>query len=58
MRAWETRERKRTAEYERESEHERKRRRELQVEAQRLEEFFEDYDDDIEDPKYYKCVLF
>ncbi|CAH8841457.1 unnamed protein product [Trichobilharzia szidati] len=54
LKQWEVRERKRANEYEHEREHEKKRQRELQIEAQRLKEFFEDYDDNIEDPKYYR----
>ncbi|KAF5396553.1 Rna binding motif protein 25 [Paragonimus heterotremus] len=54
LKQWETRERKKANEYEHEREHEIKRQRELQIEAQRLKEFFEDYDDMVEDPKYYR----
>ncbi|TGZ60312.1 hypothetical protein CRM22_008612 [Opisthorchis felineus] len=54
LKQWETRERKKANEYEHEREHEQKRQRELQIEAQRLKEFFEDYDDEVEDPKYYR----
>ncbi|KAH8861211.1 RNA-binding protein [Schistosoma japonicum] len=54
LKQWEIRERKKANEYEHEREHERKRQRELQIEAQRLKEFFEDYDDNVEDPKYYR----
>ncbi|TPP67584.1 Alpha/beta hydrolase domain-containing protein 13 [Fasciola gigantica] len=54
LKQWESRERKKTAEYDHEREHERRRQKELQVEAQRLREFFEDYNDDVEDPKYYR----
>ncbi|KAF7253117.1 hypothetical protein EG68_08258 [Paragonimus skrjabini miyazakii] len=54
LKQWETRERKKANEYEHEREHEIKRQRELQIEAQRLREFFEDYDDMVEDPKYYR----
>ncbi|RTG87079.1 uncharacterized protein DC041_0001422 [Schistosoma bovis] len=54
LKQWEIRERKKANEYEHERDHERKRQRELQIEAQRLKEFFEDYDDNVEDPKYYR----
>ncbi|CAH8512347.1 unnamed protein product [Schistosoma margrebowiei] len=54
LKQWEIRERKKASEYEHERDHERKRQRELQIEAQRLKEFFEDYDDNVEDPKYYR----
>ncbi|CAH8493586.1 unnamed protein product [Heterobilharzia americana] len=54
LKQWEARERKKANEYEHEREHEKKRQRELQIEAQRLKEFFEDYDDNVEDPKYYR----
>ncbi|CAH8496785.1 unnamed protein product [Schistosoma mattheei] len=54
LKQWEIRERKKANEYEHERDHERKRQRELQIEAQRLKEFFEDYDDSVEDPKYYR----
>ncbi|CAL8106464.1 unnamed protein product [Calicophoron daubneyi] len=54
LKLWETRERKKANEYDHERDHERKKQRELQVEAQRLREFFEDYNDDVEDPKYYR----
>ncbi|VDQ11915.1 unnamed protein product [Trichobilharzia regenti] len=57
LKQWEVRERKRANEYEHEREHEKKRQRELQIEAQRLKEFFEDYDDNVEDPKYYRLAV-
>ncbi|KAM7539530.1 hypothetical protein Aperf_G00000045118 [Anoplocephala perfoliata] len=54
LRQWEIRERKKQAEYEREVEREGKKKEDIQAEAKSLLEFFMAYDDDIEDPKYYK----
>lgn len=54
LRNWEIRERRKAKEYERENERERCRDEEREREAKRLKEFLEDYEDDRDDPKYYK----
>uniref|UniRef100_A0A5K3EUQ6 PWI domain-containing protein n=1 Tax=Mesocestoides corti TaxID=53468 RepID=A0A5K3EUQ6_MESCO len=54
LRQWESRERKKQAEYDREKEREKKKQDEVQAEARSLLEFFEMYDDDVEDAKFYK----
>lgn len=54
LRNWETRERRKTKEYEKEKEKELSKEEEREKEAKRLKEFLEDYDDDRDDPKYYK----
>lgn len=48
------RERRRAKEYEREKEKELNKEEEREKEAKRLKEFLEDYDDERDDPKYYK----
>lgn len=54
LRNWETRERRKTKDYEKEKEKELNKEEEREKEAKRLKEFLEDYDDDRDDPKYYK----
>lgn len=54
LRNWEARERKKSREYDKEKEKEEEKRSEEVKEAKRLKEFLEDYDDDRDDPKYYK----
>jgi len=54
LKAWEQRERKMAREYEKEKEKEDERRAEETREARRLREFLEDYDDERDDPKFYK----
>ena len=54
MRVWETRERKKSKEYEKEKKLERAKKSEETKLARRLKEFLEDYDDERDDPKYYK----
>ncbi|CAH1262377.1 RBM25 [Branchiostoma lanceolatum] len=54
LKAWETRERRKTREYDKENEREEDRKKEMIKEAKRLKEFLEDYDDERDDPKYYK----
>ncbi len=54
LRQWESRERKKHAEYEREREREKKKQDEIKSEAHSLLEFFEIYDDEVEDAKFYK----
>ncbi|XP_013775685.1 RNA-binding protein 25-like [Limulus polyphemus] len=54
LRNWESRERRKLKEYEKEKQKEDERRKEEYKEAKRLKEFLEDYDDDRDDPKYYK----
>ncbi|KAK2707802.1 RNA-binding protein 25-like isoform X2 [Artemia franciscana] len=54
LRVWETRERKKSKEYEKEKKLERAKKSEETKLARRLKEFLEDYDDERDDPKYYK----
>ncbi|MED6294033.1 putative RNA-binding protein 25 [Characodon lateralis] len=54
LKNWELRERKRARDYAKEAEREDDRRREMVKEGKRLKEFLEDYDDDRDDPKYYR----
>ncbi|NP_001116349.1 RNA binding motif protein 25 S homeolog [Xenopus laevis] len=54
LKNWEIRERKKTREYEKDAEREEERRRDTTKEGKRLKEFLEDYDDDRDDPKYYR----
>ncbi|KAK5604496.1 putative RNA-binding protein 25 [Crenichthys baileyi] len=54
LKNWELRERKRARDYAKEAEREDERRREMVKEGKRLKEFLEDYDDDRDDPKYYR----
>lgn len=53
-RIWENRERKKAKEYERAKEKELKREEKREKEAKIMKEFLEDYDDERDDPKYYK----
>lgn len=54
LRNWEIRERRRAAEYEKIKEKQLGKEEEREREAKRLKEFLEDYDDERDDPKYYK----
>lgn len=54
LRAWEGREAKKGKEYEKERLKELKRTEEQEREARKLKEFLEDYDDERDDPKFYK----
>lgn len=54
LRNWELRERRKAKDYERDSERERCREEDREREAKRLKEFLEDYEDERDDPKYYK----
>ncbi|XP_056401739.1 RNA-binding protein 25 isoform X2 [Hyla sarda] len=54
LKNWEIRERKKSRDYEKEAEREEEKRRDIAKEAKRLKEFLEDYDDDRDDPKYYR----
>ncbi|XP_019953118.2 RNA-binding protein 25b [Paralichthys olivaceus] len=54
LKNWELRERKKARDYAKETEREDERRREMVKEGKRLKEFLEDYDDDRDDPKYYR----
>ncbi|KAM6992586.1 RNA-binding protein 25b [Tautogolabrus adspersus] len=54
LKNWELRERKKARDYSKESEREDERRREMVKEGKRLKEFLEDYDDERDDPKYYR----
>ena len=56
LRKWESRERKKTRDYEKEKDREKERKSDESKEARRLKEFFEDYDDERDDVKFYKCV--
>lgn len=54
LKKWEDREAKKTKDYRKERVAERRKRKDDLKEAKKLKEFFEDYDDEAEDPKYYK----
>ncbi|KAM8831924.1 RNA-binding protein 25b [Spinachia spinachia] len=54
LKNWELRERKKARDYAKEAEREDERRREMVKEGKRLKEFLEDYDDERDDPKYYR----
>lgn len=54
LRNWEIRERRQIKEYEKAKEKELNKEEEREKEAKRLKEFLEDYDDERDDPKYYK----
>lgn len=54
LRNWELRERRKIKDYEKEKEKELNKEEEREKEAKRLKEFLEDYDDERDDPKYYK----
>lgn len=54
LKNWETREHKKQKELDREKEKDRMKETEREKEARRLKEFLEDYDDERDDPKYYK----
>ncbi|KAL4237430.1 putative RNA-binding protein 25 [Mactra antiquata] len=54
LKNWEARERKKSREYDKEREREEERKNEEYKEARRLREFLEDYDDERDDPKFYK----
>lgn len=54
LKNWELRERKKARDHAKETEREDERRREMVKEGKRLKEFLEDYDDDRDDPKYYR----
>ncbi|XP_037049095.1 RNA-binding protein 25 isoform X2 [Bradysia coprophila] len=54
LRNWEIRERRQIKEYEKTKEKELNKEEEREKEAKRLKEFLEDYDDERDDPKYYK----
>lgn len=58
FRIWENRERKKAKDYERVKEKELKREEKREKEAKIMKEFLEDYDDERDDPKYYKFVLY
>ncbi|VDK51065.1 unnamed protein product [Anisakis simplex] len=54
LRKWEARERRQAKLYEKDEQREKQRRRSMQKEAKKLKHFLEDYDDERNDPKYYK----
>ncbi|XP_030854548.1 RNA-binding protein 25 isoform X2 [Strongylocentrotus purpuratus] len=54
LRNWETRERKKQRDHEKMMEKEESERNEMDKEGKRLKEFLEDYEDERDDPKYYK----
>jgi len=56
LRKWESRERKKARDYEKERDREKERKADESKEARRLKEFFEDYDDERDDVKFYKYV--
>ncbi|EGT39102.1 hypothetical protein CAEBREN_03913 [Caenorhabditis brenneri] len=54
LKRWELRERSMAKKYEREERKEKDRKRNFQKEAKKLKTFLEDYDDEKDDPKFYK----
>jgi len=54
LRLWEAREGKKGKEYAKEAAKEKKKTEETEREARKLKEFLEDYDDERDDPKFYK----
>ncbi|CAL8316985.1 unnamed protein product [Boreogadus saida] len=54
LKNWELRERKKTRDHSKGVEREEERRREMLKEGKRLREFLEDYDDERDDPKFYR----
>jgi RNA-binding protein 25 len=54
LRNWETRERRKAKEHNKEREKDKKQADEMSKEGRRLKEFLEDYDDERDDPKFYK----
>lgn len=51
---WERRERRMAKQYAKEEEEEIRRKKNILKEAKKLRQFLEDYDDERDDPKYYK----
>lgn len=58
LKRWESRERGMSKKYEREERKEKDRKKSIQKEHKRLKLFLEDYDDEKDDPKYYKSSQF
>lgn len=58
LRSWESREKIMAKKYEREERKEKDRKKTMQKEGKRLKLFLEDYDDEKDDPKYYKSSQF
>lgn len=56
LRKWEAREKRQAKLYEKDEQREKQRKRDTQKEAKKLKHFLEDYDDERNDPKYYKYV--
>jgi len=54
LRTWEAREAKKGKEYEKDRLKEKKKLEEMEREGRKLKEFLEDYDDERDDPKFYK----
>ncbi|XP_059484170.1 RNA-binding protein 25-like isoform X2 [Neocloeon triangulifer] len=54
LRNWEGREKRKAKEYNKEKDKDRKQSDEMAKEGRRLKEFLEDYDDERDDPKFYK----
>uniref|UniRef100_A0A915BZI4 RNA-binding protein 25 n=3 Tax=Parascaris TaxID=6254 RepID=A0A915BZI4_PARUN len=54
LRKWEAREKRQAKLYEKDEQREKQRKRDTQKEAKKLKHFLEDYDDERNDPKYYK----
>lgn len=54
LRIWETREGKKSKDYEKEQVKDKKKTDEIEREGRKLKEFLEDYDDERDDPKFYK----
>uniref|UniRef100_A0A1I7SYN1 RRM domain-containing protein n=1 Tax=Caenorhabditis tropicalis TaxID=1561998 RepID=A0A1I7SYN1_9PELO len=58
LKRWESRERQMAKKYEREERKEKDKKKSVQKEGKRLKVFLEDYDDEKDDPKYYKSSQF
>lgn len=56
MKKWEEREKRMAKQYAMDEEKELQRKRTILKEAKKLKAFLEDYDDERDDPKYYKYV--
>lgn len=58
LKRWESRERQMSKKYEREERKEKDKKKTVQKEGKKLKMFLEDYDDEKDDPKYYKSSQF
>jgi len=57
LKKWEDREKRRAKQYDKDEEHEAQRQKTIAREAKKLRQFLEDYQDERDDPKYYKFVF-